>query len=76
MIQVERLQKYLSNSGVASRRKSETLIVEGKVKVNLNNNKNIVEIYLNDKLIHSEKLYVLKYENRIKSLKKMLLFWK
>lgn len=31
---MERLQKYLSNSGVASRRKSEDLIVEGKVKVN------------------------------------------
>ena len=29
-----RLQKYLASSGVASRRKSEELILEGKVKVN------------------------------------------
>lgn len=31
---MERLQKYLSNCGVASRRKSEELILSGKVKVN------------------------------------------
>ena len=31
---MERLQKYLSNCGVASRRKSEELILLGKVKVN------------------------------------------
>ncbi len=31
---MERLQKYLSACGVASRRKSEELILEGKVKVN------------------------------------------
>ena len=30
----ERLQKYLSECGVASRRKSEELILQGKVKVN------------------------------------------
>ena len=30
----ERLQKYLANSGVASRRKCEELILAGKVKVN------------------------------------------
>lgn len=30
----ERLQKYLANSGVASRRKAEKLILQGKVKVN------------------------------------------
>ena len=29
-----RLQKFLASSGVASRRKSEELILEGKVKVN------------------------------------------
>lgn len=32
--QVERLQKFLAEAGVASRRKSEELIVQGKVKVN------------------------------------------
>ena len=31
---MERLQKYLSSCGVASRRKSEELIKQGKVKVN------------------------------------------
>lgn len=30
----ERLQKYLAECGVASRRKSEELIAAGKVKVN------------------------------------------
>ena len=30
----ERLQKYLASCGIASRRKCETLILEGKVKVN------------------------------------------
>src|SRR5574344_1507160 len=30
----ERLQKYLANCGVASRRKSEEYILQGKVKVN------------------------------------------
>ena len=31
---MERLQKYLSACGVASRRKSEEIILSGKVKVN------------------------------------------
>ena len=31
---MERLQKYLSSCGVASRRKSEELIKQGKIKVN------------------------------------------
>jgi 23S rRNA pseudouridine2605 synthase len=30
----ERLQKVLANAGVASRRKCEELILDGKVKVN------------------------------------------
>ena len=32
----ERLQKYLANNGIASRRKCEELILEGKIKVNGN----------------------------------------
>lgn len=32
--QLERLQKVISNAGIASRRKAEELILEGKVKVN------------------------------------------
>jgi 23S rRNA pseudouridine2605 synthase len=31
---MERLQKYMAECGVASRRKSEELILAGKVKVN------------------------------------------
>ena len=30
----ERLQKYLANQGIASRRKAEEYILEGRVKVN------------------------------------------
>ena len=30
----ERLQKYMASCGIASRRKCEELILEGKVKVN------------------------------------------
>lgn len=30
----ERLQKYLANSGIASRRKCEEFILDGKVSVN------------------------------------------
>ena len=29
-----RLQKYLANNGIASRRKCEELIIQGRVKVN------------------------------------------
>jgi len=32
----ERLQKYLANAGIASRRKCEELILQGKVEVNGN----------------------------------------
>ena len=31
---MERLQKVIAQAGIASRRKAEQLIVEGKVKVN------------------------------------------
>ena len=34
MEELERLQKYLANNGVASRRKAEEFILQGKVKVN------------------------------------------
>ena len=30
----ERLQKYLASSGIASRRKAEEYILDGKIKVN------------------------------------------
>ena len=47
-----------------------------KVKVNINENRNNVEIYLNDNIIHREKLYVLKYKSRVNKIKKILSFWK
>lgn len=65
----ERLQKFLAESGVASRRKSEELILLGKVKVNgetvtelgkkINPEKDIVEY--NGKVINKEnnKVYIL-----------------
>ena len=65
----ERLQKFLAESGVASRRKSEELILNGKVKVNgitvtelgikINPENDIVEY--NGKVIKKEnnKVYIL-----------------
>lgn len=47
-----------------------------KIKANLSKNKNYVNIYLDEKLIHSEKLYILKYQSRLKKLKDLLLFFK
>ena len=65
----ERLQKYLANNGVASRRKCEELILEGKIKVNGNTvtelgikvNPEIDKVEYNGKLIKNveEKVYVL-----------------
>lgn len=64
-----RLQKYLSEAGITSRRKSEKLILEGKVKVNgkvitelgtrVNPEKD--EVKYNDKLVKLEnrKIYIL-----------------
>lgn len=67
---MERLQKFLSSCGVASRRKSEQLILDGRVKVNGNvvvdlgtkvTNKD--EVYVDDVLINrQEKLYYLLYK--------------
>lgn len=47
-----------------------------KIKINLNEKKNNVEVYLKDKLIHTEQLYIIKYESALKKVKRMLLFWK
>lgn len=65
----ERLQKYLANCGIASRRKSEEYILQGKVKVN---GKVVTElgvkihpgkdtVYFEDKLVEAktENVYVL-----------------
>ena len=67
---MERLQKYLSECGVASRRKSEQLIKDGKVRVNDKivkdmgfkvNDKD--KVYVNDVLINKqEKQYFLLYK--------------
>ncbi|WP_330381817.1 pseudouridine synthase [Defluviitalea phaphyphila] len=72
-----RLQKYLANAGIASRRKAEKYILEGKVKVNgkvitnlgtkINTEKDLV--YFNDKkvCVKNKKVYILlnKPENYI-----------
>lgn len=47
-----------------------------KVNVTLNKKNNYVNIYLDNNPIHSEKLYVLKYQSRLKKVKELLLFWK
>lgn len=65
----ERLQKYLARAGIASRRKAEELILQGKIKVN---NKTITELGtkidpLKDKVeyegkvvkLQDEKIYIL-----------------
>ena len=65
----ERLQKYLANAGIASRRKCEELILDGKIKINgkvvtelgtkINPEKDKVEY--NNKIIKkdNEKVYIL-----------------
>ena len=67
---MERLQKYLAACGVASRRKSEELILKGKVKVNDNiitdlgfkvSEKDIIYVD-NIKVEKQEKLYYLLYK--------------
>ena len=47
-----------------------------KVNINLNKDNRFVDIYLDNNLIHSEKLYKLKYQSRLKKIKELLLFWK
>ena len=65
----ERLQKYLASSGVASRRKSEELILNGKIKVNgntvtelgtkINPEKDIIEYEGKIVKPSEEKIYIL-----------------
>ena len=67
---MERLQKYLSSCGIASRRKSEELIKEGRVRVNDDiiydmgvKVKEHDKVYVDDVLVtRSEKLYYLLYK--------------
>lgn len=69
MEELERLQKYLANQGIASRRKAEEYIMQGKVKVNgeiitelgkkVNPKKDIVEFEGRKVKIQEEKVYVL-----------------
>ncbi len=47
-----------------------------KVNINLNKDNRFADIYLDNNLIHSEKLYKLKYQSRLKKIKELLLFWK
>lgn len=65
---LERLQKYMAENGVASRRKSEEIILSGRVKVNdkvitelgYKIDKDKDKIYIDDKLILKEenKIYI------------------
>lgn len=59
-----RLQKYLANAGIASRRKAEELILQGKVSVN---GRIVTELGTKivpqeDKVIYKEKEVVVKQE--------------
>lgn len=45
-----------------------------KIKVDTSNN--IIEIYVDNKLISTEKLYKVEYKNRINKIKELLSFWK
>ena len=47
-----------------------------KIKVNINNYSNYLNVLFNDKIIHSEKIYKKSYIERKNDLKDLLLFWK
>ncbi len=67
---MERIQKYLSECGVASRRKSEELILKGKIKVN-----GVVVTELGTKVSHKDEILV--NDNPImKELKEYYLLYK
>ena len=65
----ERLQKYLANNGIASRRKAEELILQGKVKVNgkivtelgtkINSEKDVIEYDGKEVKQTADKVYIL-----------------
>ena len=65
----ERLQKFLANAGVASRRKAEELILQGKIKVNgkvvtelgskIDTNKDVVEYNGSIVKLNEDKVYIL-----------------
>ena len=65
---------YIKNNYYMLLKKDE--IKNVKVKINLNNNFNYLSVYLNDKLIHNEKLYKIEYEKRKNEVKELLLFHK
>ena len=77
----ERLQKYMARCGVASRRKCEEIILEGKIKVNgtiitevgtkINPEKDIVEYNNNIIKVEEKKVYIMlnKPEGYITSVK-------
>ena len=66
---IERLQKFLANAGIASRRKSEELILEGKVSVNdkvvnelgikIDTDKDVVKYNGKEVRLKDNKIYIL-----------------
>ena len=65
---------YINNSFNMLLNKNE--IDRVKLKYIINNNYNYVDIYFDDKKIHSEKLYRVEYLKRKQSIKDKLLFYK
>lgn len=65
----ERLQKYLAECGVASRRKCEELILQGKVKVN---NQIVTELGVK---VNPEKDIVKFEDKEVKRLQKWYIYY-